>query len=342
MLNKTFLFASALLVVVTSTAGTGVAQSFSRGQMEDLLTELQSLSRQPAGSGPDYRVVWLLNEINENVSTVQSIQSFRSWDRDDELVSELIPYAAGEFSTLRIPATRILANVVDNTNVCLVIAHLRDGGEVTVDGRYNLLQVVRQVSNYAWIDTGVWIDRFVHSSLLTVAETPDLQRTELLLRQIQVILESRSIGINDRLSDLSPRNFATCVDLLREEEPVTVKSSEEFDFSVADFNPADIQEELFSPRRREFAEYFVELHATSSPIDRHTLVEGLLDSVIAPDADGRRRYRVNLYIALIFSRLPRDSVTDAGLQRLDALRDYAEMSDPTFRQNVENALRQQE
>ncbi|MER8396434.1 hypothetical protein NKH10_32435, partial [Mesorhizobium sp. M1340] len=83
-------------------------------------------------------------------STPEDIRRFREWKRDDEIVSGLIPLAAGLRSENRSPATLVLGNVVDNTNVCYVIAYFANTPEIGADGQYNLLQVVQQVASYAF------------------------------------------------------------------------------------------------------------------------------------------------------------------------------------------------
>ena len=69
-----------------------------------------------------------------------------------KVVQTLAWSARGDNKDLRINATYILANVVDNSNVCVVLDHLRDP-KLPENGRVNLLQVVVPVASYAYKDT---------------------------------------------------------------------------------------------------------------------------------------------------------------------------------------------
>jgi hypothetical protein len=64
-------------------------------------------------------------------------------------IENLILAARSPNKELRINATHVLANVVDNTNLCLLLPHFRDPG-LTPDGRINLLQVAQVASSYAF------------------------------------------------------------------------------------------------------------------------------------------------------------------------------------------------
>lgn len=80
----------------------------------------------------------------------EAIQRFRiKANRTKKAVQNLIWGARSGSKELRVNSTYILANIVDNTTICLVLHHLRDP-DLSADGRVNLLQVVQVVATYAY------------------------------------------------------------------------------------------------------------------------------------------------------------------------------------------------
>lgn len=118
---------------------------------------------------------------------------------------------------------------------------------------------------------------------------------------------------------------------------------EQTDSEVARLSKETIRDQLFSANRRVYAEKLVKLFESSNDdTDKKKIVSVLLDSIIPSDGDQRRRYRTNLYIALTFSLLPRVGMTQQELDLLEKLETYKEYrDDPTFKQNVENAITKQ-
>jgi hypothetical protein len=337
--NKTPPIVAALWAIVVLVP----APSLAADSYGDWLAKVQALPPQTSDSGPDTQAVALLNAINSKVSSTDAIQALRNWPEDDALVKALIPYAGGSFSETRIPATRILGNVVDNTNICMVLAYLNDKTQGTADGRYNLLQVVRQVSYYAWSDTGEWIARFVERNLPAARADSNLQKTAATLEEVQTILVKRAVGTEDRLRDLALGKYNGCLKLL-DVEPVDVVTPEPLEtppLVADDLDATAIRDGLFSADRRLFAEAIVARYTAATPAQQRALVQSLLEAIVLDQDDGQRRYRINLYIALTFSLLPQGAAVGADLDRLAELRSAAEMKDPTFRQNVENAIRRQ-
>lgn len=177
---------------------------------EGWLVSLQALPRQTGDYAAMVQALNVLNAINASINTSDDIRAVRNWTRDDALVEALIPFAAGTFAETRIPATLILGNVVDNTNVCLVLAYIEADQAITADGRYNLLQVVRQVSYYAFDDTGAWIADFVSRWRTKFGSNPDLSKTQALLSQIQDLLTQRSVGRGTTLESFAKQNYTDC------------------------------------------------------------------------------------------------------------------------------------
>ena len=65
------------------------------------------------------------------------------------VVRPLLWAARGQNQSLRLNATLILGNVVDNTTVCYVLHHLRDP-DINPNGRANMLGVTLAVASYAY------------------------------------------------------------------------------------------------------------------------------------------------------------------------------------------------
>jgi hypothetical protein len=80
----------------------------------------------------------------------------------------------------------------------------------------------------------------------------------------------------------------------------------------------------------------------AAPSDQERLATALNDALIAPGNDQERRYRINLYVALTFSRLPKIALPAEVQAALLALQTSAEYKkDETFQKNVDSALKRQ-
>ena len=177
------------------------------------LKRLEALPHQTGDYAALVQALNVLNTINASINSTDDIRKVRNWNKDDALVDALIPFAAGAFAETRIPATLILGNVVDNTNVCRVMAFIDADQGVTPDGRYNLLQVVRQVSYYAFDDTGAWITQFVERWRTKYSGNPDLSKTQALLTQIQDVLALRTVGRGTTLRSFAGNKYTACQDV---------------------------------------------------------------------------------------------------------------------------------
>lgn len=152
-----------------------------------------------------------IDELNRLVQTTDEITCFRRWSEDDAIVDAVIPLAGGSDVVTRIPATLLLENVVDNTNVCRVVTYLNRKEGFDANGRYDLLLVVLQVSNYAFVDTANWISTLVGYLRKSLAGEADIAKTEALLDNIELTLSKRNFGNGSRLVDLDPTRFQDCL-----------------------------------------------------------------------------------------------------------------------------------
>lgn len=93
-----------------------------------------------------------------------------------------------------------------------------------------------------------------------------------------------------------------------------------------------------------YVEYLAKLYDRVDSTDKKEIVDQLLGSIIKVDNEKEvdRRYRTNLYIALAFSKLPPNAISDKDIKRFQLLKNDPYYSlDSTFRRNVDNAFAQQ-
>ncbi|RJT27263.1 hypothetical protein D3227_36440 [Mesorhizobium waimense] len=307
------------------------------------LTTFKEINIESPTGGLNLVLVTHLNALNEWIRTPEDIRRFREWKNDDEIVRGLIPLAAGLRSENRSPATLVLGNVVDNTNVCYVIAYLASTPDIGADGQYNLLQVVRQVASYAFSDTAAWIEKLVEFKERQLKAQSDVENTARLLDRIRDALGKRANGQLLTLRSFSEPSFARCVAVL----PAAFTGEQDvaplFPETIADLTTDLIRQRLFSDQRREYATHLAMLYDKSDAFGRTTLVKALVAAIIPQKEDPERRYRVNLYVAVAFTRMAPGALKDpAQRQALLALKLTPEYrDDPTFVQNVDQAIRKQ-
>lgn len=297
-----------------------------------------TLSQQPAGP-----VVPMLQELRNWTATKSAIMTFRTWNDNDDAVRSIIPFAAGYSEEARIPATLILANVVDNTNICYVIAYVKLAPEMDPSGRFNLLQVILQVSSYAYRDTAEWISDLVGELSKELKTEESAGKTKKILSLIQSRLQSRELGQGQSLSILFSGKYKNCMTALSAggSEYLYV-DDDDFSFSPEDLNSLLVRDILFSKERRKFASFLSSLYTTSPEPQKRLIASTLSNTIIDPGSDPDRRYRVNLYVAVTYSLLPTDATDNVQLEKLMSLKNTAEYrQDSTFRKNVDRAVDKQ-
>lgn len=309
--------------------------------LDTWLAQLAELAANDVGKGADFAIVAHLNRLNDKVASTEDIEVFRRLPNDDAVVEALLPYASGPFSETRLPATFVLGNVVDNTNVCRVIAYLLINRDMDANGRFNLLLVITEgVAKYAYADTGVWIENMARIESRQAMQRQSISRTGELLDVLQKTLAERSRGRNTLLLRVAPDSYDRCIAALAPADADIVTGTP-VKVPADDWTRELIRERLFSDERRLYSASLVEGYETAEEVQRGALVKALLASIIGPDEDPERRYRVNLHLALTFSRLPPRILLPEQLARLEALIQTPEYGDPTFRKSLDNALRQQ-
>ncbi|MBI4920552.1 MAG: hypothetical protein HY834_02290 [Devosia nanyangense] len=182
---------------------------------------LQKYQSQLFGTAGDEKFDKLgaLLEFNDLIVTDNDVICIRRWEDDDKLVNVLIPLAAGPDVRLRVPATLILQNIVDNTNICRVLASLAAGGvDLDPDARYDLLLVVWQVANYAYSDVAQWMLAVL--DLTDKALPGDFAKTQDLIQSIRDTLTGRRLGVEKLLSDKNQPKYQECLTALAPYIPI--------------------------------------------------------------------------------------------------------------------------
>jgi hypothetical protein len=107
---------------------------------------------------------------------------------DAEFVATLAFAARSEAQNLRVNATRVLADIVDNNNVCVVIDHLYDPELDTSphgpSGRVNLLGVVSVQAIWAYRENHANIETLVRETRRRLEGQPEVSQTLSVLDNI--------------------------------------------------------------------------------------------------------------------------------------------------------------
>ncbi len=132
------------------------------------------------------------------------IAKFRAAD-DLDIVSVLSYGTRSEIPDLRLNSVSILGNVIDNTTVCVPLAHLNDPTLLDspngINGRANLLAVISVVAPWAYKENFNNITRTrqaIFNSLRSNVGDPNLKYTFYALDNIAVRLESQTPTSNQK------------------------------------------------------------------------------------------------------------------------------------------------
>ncbi|TWA70385.1 hypothetical protein FBZ85_1234 [Azospirillum brasilense] len=174
----------------------------------DRMTEFSpsTASRQTANSFALAEIA----KLRASVADEQGINAFRIHSRRDEAVKILVRFASSPVRAERLDATISLANVVDNTTLCYVLSRLAKTDNIDVNGRFNLLQVVRGVSTYAFQENEVWILQTNLKIEKELNEQKDIALTRQLISEIEQILSSRWRGREQSLANFNKTMYDKC------------------------------------------------------------------------------------------------------------------------------------
>jgi hypothetical protein len=121
----------------------------------------------------------------------EAIRVFRSC-RNDAMIKSLVSAARGEHPGIRVNATLILGNVIDNTTVCFVLHQLRDPS-ISVPGRANLLGITVAMASYAYKENAQAIEETLRSLAPTIeSEKGDLAQTKNLIADLRARVSGSS------------------------------------------------------------------------------------------------------------------------------------------------------
>jgi len=121
-------------------------------------------------------------------TNVDAISLFRMCD-DVSIIKPLIWAARGQNQAMRLNATLILGNTVDNTTVCYVLHHLRDPS-ISANGRANLLGVTFAVAGYAYLENSREIQKTLDG--LKSRIEPEMAQTQKLIADVSTRANANS------------------------------------------------------------------------------------------------------------------------------------------------------
>jgi hypothetical protein len=158
----------------------------------------------------------LLDEGRFLISTTTNIRTFRLND-NQSTINKLIKISEVDDRSIRISASLILANVVDNTTMCVVLDRLLQPSDINDDLRFNLLQIIRVASrNTTYVENAKWIAATIEFIRKQIRERPqgDYEKTLATLQSIEANLAAMNEEIKDRkLGNSYPGIDKECLDL---------------------------------------------------------------------------------------------------------------------------------
>lgn len=202
-----------LLILMSSIMWMGLAQAqefaldpicgnMDGGNVSSIRNLIDGVNRIEFGESASYEIVRvypLLAQLNKRISRQEDIQVFRCLD-DLQTIRKLVALARIDERGIRINASLLLANVVDNTTLCGVLEELLDH---TLDEnvRYNLWQVVLVVAEYARIENKAWSKQTILDNRSFIGS--DALKYEKTLRKIDEV--EASLSKNERNVSLLPQ-----------------------------------------------------------------------------------------------------------------------------------------
>ena len=162
--------------------------------MGEMRRSVRSSKIDPQMLGQLVRVTGVVRSIL-TTQGASAIRSFRRFDNPDSTI--VLAFAArSDDPNLRINATLILADVIDNTTVCVPIDHLYDpallesaGGD---SGRVNLVGVVSVVAPWSYRENFDNITRLAIKLRNDIAGQDNVAQTKDVLNNLQTRLEFQS------------------------------------------------------------------------------------------------------------------------------------------------------
>lgn len=156
-----------------------------------------------------YHLIPDLLDARFATAEMAGIDVFRRLD-DPHTIHVLAEVAKSDDRDLRINASLILVNVVDNTTLCAVIDGLFDDG-INDNARFNLLQIVSAVSDRALVENRRWIAAILKHTWELVGKDPErYQKSIAVLKEIE---EKLSQSADEFEGNLEPEIIEMCSEL---------------------------------------------------------------------------------------------------------------------------------
>jgi hypothetical protein len=212
------LFTLASIVLISSQAsvlgqdGKSSIPTVSATDMKDWMRQVSDAARGGSNSTDPSSSLAMLEKMRFYLGASSNIEEFRRND-DQKVISRLASLASADDSGLRFNAASILANVTDNTTLCVVLEKILDRN-IDVAARFNLLQTVKVVSTFSTRDNSYWIRSTVNQVRLWSEGRKDSDRTLQVLGQIEQLLDTQKEQFRvSSLPMLAPAQYKECVQL---------------------------------------------------------------------------------------------------------------------------------
>jgi hypothetical protein len=215
---RSMLFALALALAslpknaLAQESGKAAIPTVSTSDMKEWIRQISAVTVGGSLSTETSGLLVLLEKMRLSLTSSSNIEEFRRND-DQNLISRLATIATADDAGLRFNSASILANVTDNTTLCVVLDKSLDRS-IDIAARFNLLQTVKVVSTFSTRDNSYWIRSTINQIRSSSERKKDLDRTLQVLDQIDQSLDSQKDQFRaSSLAVVAPAQFQQCIRL---------------------------------------------------------------------------------------------------------------------------------
>ena len=184
----------------------------SSAEMKDWMRQLSNAANGATSSTDPSNSLGMLEKMRLYLGLPSNIEEFRR-DDDQKVISRLAFLASVDDAGLRYNAASILANVTDNTTLCVVLEKILDRN-IDLAARFNLLQTVKVVSTFSTRDNSYWIRSAVNQVRSLSEGRKDTERTLQVLAQIEQQLDTQKDQFRaSSLPMIAPAAYQKCIQL---------------------------------------------------------------------------------------------------------------------------------
>jgi hypothetical protein len=210
------IFFGLTLVALTSVmSGTAKSdgQVVDESAIQDFVKSLSGFRLEDIKDRKDYSSIYdFLEQGRRAVHSPQGIKLFREQDNLD-IVRKLVEFTTVPDRGVRISSSLTLADIIDNTTICVIIDKLFSK-ELNDDTRFNLLQITNIVAPFAFSENRLWIQAAVKKNGELIEGQPGFEQTKKLLNLVEDSLNnSNSDAKTILLRDKFPKEFEACKQL---------------------------------------------------------------------------------------------------------------------------------